>query len=31
MMVVEQVCPHRLVVQDIPLSRKQRGFNFPYG
>ena len=25
------VCPHRLVVQDISLSRRQRGFDFPWG
>ncbi|XP_033129385.1 uncharacterized protein LOC117126102 [Brassica rapa] len=31
MMAVEQVCPHRLVVQDISLSRRQRGFDFPWG
>lgn len=28
---VEQACPHRLVVQDISLSRRQRGFDFPWG
>ncbi|XP_028557314.1 uncharacterized protein LOC110096001 [Dendrobium catenatum] len=26
-----RVCPHRLVVQDISLSRRQRGFDFPWG
>ncbi|XP_021901643.1 uncharacterized protein LOC124931397 [Impatiens glandulifera] len=31
MMAVGQVCPHRLVVQDISLSRRQRGFDFPWG
>lgn len=30
-MAVGQVCPHRLVVQDISLSRRQRGFDFPWG
>ncbi|XP_024014740.1 uncharacterized protein LOC18010207 [Eutrema salsugineum] len=29
MMAVEQVCPHRLVVQDITLSRRHRRFDFP--
>ncbi|XP_027157467.1 uncharacterized protein LOC113759036, partial [Coffea eugenioides] len=31
MMAVGQVGPHRLVVQDISLSRRQRGFDFPWG
>ncbi|RXI09603.1 hypothetical protein DVH24_034794 [Malus domestica] len=30
-MAVVQVCPHRLAVQDISLSRRQRGFDFPWG
>ena len=30
-MAVGQVGPHRLVVQDISLSRRQRGFDFPWG
>ncbi|XP_031404458.1 uncharacterized protein LOC116213585 [Punica granatum] len=28
---VGQVCPHRLVVQDLSLSRRQRGFDFSWG
>ncbi|XP_058215550.1 uncharacterized protein LOC131326709 [Rhododendron vialii] len=31
MMAVRQVCPHCLVVQDISLSRRQQGFDFPWG
>ncbi|XP_022756267.1 uncharacterized protein LOC111304002 [Durio zibethinus] len=31
MMAVRQICPHRLAVQDISLSRGQRGFDFPWG
>ncbi|XP_068667518.1 uncharacterized protein [Aristolochia californica] len=31
MMAIGQVCPYRLVVQDISLSRRQRGFDFPWG
>ncbi|XP_060670429.1 uncharacterized protein LOC132800523, partial [Ziziphus jujuba] len=31
MMVVGQVCPHCLVVEDISISRRQRGFDFPWG
>ncbi|XP_024033513.1 uncharacterized protein LOC112095641 [Citrus clementina] len=31
MMAVGQICPHRLAVQDISLSRRQRGFDFPWG
>lgn len=30
-MAVGKVGPHRLVVQDISLSRRQRGFDFPWG
>uniref|UniRef100_A0A8S0YB35 Uncharacterized protein n=1 Tax=Spirodela intermedia TaxID=51605 RepID=A0A8S0YB35_SPIIN len=30
-MVVGRGCPYRLVVQDISLSRRQRGFEFPGG
>uniref|UniRef100_A0A7N0TEJ6 Uncharacterized protein n=1 Tax=Kalanchoe fedtschenkoi TaxID=63787 RepID=A0A7N0TEJ6_KALFE len=26
-----KTCPHRLVVQDISLSRRRRGFDFPWG
>ncbi|KAJ6948220.1 hypothetical protein NC651_002545 [Populus alba x Populus x berolinensis] len=29
MLTIGQKCPHRLVVQDISLSRRQRGFDFP--
>ncbi|OMO89202.1 hypothetical protein COLO4_19850 [Corchorus olitorius] len=28
-MAVRQICPHRLAVQDISLSRRQRGFDAP--
>ncbi|KAB2077656.1 hypothetical protein ES319_A06G113900v1 [Gossypium barbadense] len=31
MVAVRQVCPHRLAVQDTSLSRRQRGFDFPWG
>ncbi|XP_052489429.1 uncharacterized protein LOC128042431 [Gossypium raimondii] len=31
MVAVRQVCPHRLVVQDTSLSRRQWGFDFPWG
>ena len=31
MMAIGRVCPYRLVVQDISLSRRQRGFDFPWG
>ncbi|XP_021842836.2 uncharacterized protein [Spinacia oleracea] len=31
MMAVGHICPHRLAVQDISLSRRQRGFDFPWG
>eukprot|EP00261_Vitis_vinifera_P025165 XP_010657834.1 PREDICTED: uncharacterized protein LOC104880993 [Vitis vinifera] len=31
MMAIGEVCPHRLVVQDISLSRRQWGFEFPWG
>ncbi|XP_073008490.1 uncharacterized protein [Typha latifolia] len=31
MMTVGRICPYRLVVQDISLSRRQRGFDFPWG
>uniref|UniRef100_A0A3N7FJN6 Uncharacterized protein n=1 Tax=Populus trichocarpa TaxID=3694 RepID=A0A3N7FJN6_POPTR len=31
MLTIGQMCPHRLVVQDISLSRRQRGVNFPWG
>ena len=31
MMAIGQVCPYRLAVQDISLSRRQRGFDFPWG
>ncbi|THU43611.1 hypothetical protein C4D60_Mb00t10690 [Musa balbisiana] len=30
-MTVGRICPYRLVVQDISLSRRQRGFDFPWG
>ncbi|XP_050225964.1 uncharacterized protein LOC126675373 [Mercurialis annua] len=31
MPAVGQIRPHRLVVQDISLSRRQQGFDFPWG
>ncbi|CAL9239078.1 unnamed protein product [Arabidopsis halleri] len=30
-LIIIHLCPHRLVVQDISLSRRQRGFDFPWG